>query len=209
MLCPNLEPGWDFEPLHKTCPRCGCDLSKEFVAPEHDEGGANDVEHDADELRVTRMTSHDADGVHSGLQRVVRPLSEPNPKDAEGNKRGWHNGESLEEPGTSKDENKDSHDHEDLVPVVKRNLGKRIIHWLFRGIWQRHNVQLEGRGNRWRSRLLERPSQALVRLFCYERFEFRCFYEFADQILYGRQVSLCGLFTSSIRNEATVKFIMF
>lgn len=147
MLCLELPPGWDFEPLHKTCPKCGCDLSKEFVAPEHNEGGANDVEYDADELRVTRMPPHYAEGVHFGLERVARPLSEPNQKDAEGNKRGWYDGEILEEPGTSKDENKDSHDHEDLVPVVKRNLGKRIIHWLLRRDSGRHKAEITGRAS--------------------------------------------------------------
>ena len=30
----SLPPGWDFTPLYKHCPKCGCDLRKEFVAAE-------------------------------------------------------------------------------------------------------------------------------------------------------------------------------
>ena len=50
----ELPPGWDFEPLHKTCPKCGCDLSKEFVAPESDKPDAEDVEDGAHKTGVAR-----------------------------------------------------------------------------------------------------------------------------------------------------------
>lgn len=91
----DLPQGWKFTPLYEHCPKCGYDLSKEFVCAEDDK--------------------HDA-----------------KPENAKGNESGWHSGKCLQEAGTSEKKNNDADNHENLVPVIKGQFGKRIIQWLLR-----------------------------------------------------------------------------
>lgn len=79
------------------------------------------------------MPSNDTHGVDFGLQRMVYPLSDTNPEDAKRNKGSWYGWIGLKEPSARKKENNDANDHKDLVPVIKGELGKRIIQWLLRG----------------------------------------------------------------------------
>ena len=65
----SLPPGWKFEPLHKNCPKCGCDLSKEFVASENNEAEAEDIKGGANRLGVSRMAGEGNPPIFSGRQK--------------------------------------------------------------------------------------------------------------------------------------------
>lgn len=131
-LCMELAPGWDFVPLHRKCPKCGCDLSKEFVPAEDDERSPNNIEGDANWPRVSGMPTNDSNGVNSGLQRMVGPLTKAKQKHTKRNERGWNRRKHLEKPRAGQDEYEDANNHEHLIPVIEGNFGKRIIQWLLR-----------------------------------------------------------------------------
>jgi hypothetical protein len=133
-LCMEVPIGWKFEPLYRRCPRCGCDLGKEFVPAKKDENHPNSIEREADKSGVARMPTNDANGMKLGLQGMISPLAETNPENSEGNKRGWNYGEGLEKSSARKNEYKNANDHKDLVPIIKRNFGQRIIQWLLRAM---------------------------------------------------------------------------
>lgn len=134
----DLPQGWKFTPLYEHCPKCGYDLSKEFVCAEDDKHDAKQIECETERLWVSRVSSEDTareGGIcrcENGLQRMVDPLANAKPENAKGNESGWHSGKCLQEAGTSEKKNNDADNHENLVPVIKGQFGKRIIQWLLR-----------------------------------------------------------------------------
>ena len=128
----DLPPGWKFEPLYRNCPRCGFDLSKEFVYPEQDKPGTERIESEAAELSVTRVAPNHAARHDFDLQRMIDPLTKPDPENAERNKRGWRYRKSFKKPRARKNEDENTNDHQHLIPVIKCNFGKRIIQWFLR-----------------------------------------------------------------------------
>jgi hypothetical protein len=139
-LCMEIPPGWNFEPLYKRCPNCGCDLNKEFVNARNDKDETQNKKNDAKRTGTAWVPSKHATGAmrtganQCGLQRMVDPLAEANPEKTKRNKSGWHYRKSLEKTRARKKEDEETYDHNHLVPVIKRNFRERIIQWLFRAV---------------------------------------------------------------------------
>lgn len=134
----DIPTGWKFTPLYKHCPKCGCDLSKEFVPAENDKHDTKQIECEAEWFGVPRVASDNAtrerkiSRFEDGLQWMVYPLAKAKPENTKRNESGWSSGECLQEACTSKKKNDDTNNHENLVPVIKGQFGKRIIQWLLR-----------------------------------------------------------------------------
>ena len=134
----NIPEGWKYEPLYKHCPKCGCDLSKEFVPAEANESNTDNIKGDANRFGVAGIAGDftgghvEAGGNDRCSQRMVNPLAKTNEKYAKRNQGGGDCGVSLEQTCTSKKENDDADNHEDLIPMVKGKLGKRVFQWFHR-----------------------------------------------------------------------------
>lgn len=82
------------------------------------------------------MAGENAAGVISGssherrLKWMVDPLSETDEEAAKRNYCGGNRGKGRENSCAGGQKHNDTHDHEHLVPIIERKLGKRIIHWL-------------------------------------------------------------------------------
>ena len=139
-LCMDIAPGWKFEPLYRHCPKCGCDLNKEFVHAKNDKGETKNEKNDAQRRGAARVPGNHAAGTvcaganQNSLQWVVDPLTKADPEEPKRNKGSWNYRESLEKTRTRKKEDKDAGDHNHLVPVIKRNFRERIIQWLLRAM---------------------------------------------------------------------------
>ncbi len=134
----GIPEGWKFEPLYKHCPKCGCDLSAEFIPAKANENNTNNIKGDAYKFGVAGMAGDfsgrhvEAGGNDSRYQGVVNPLANTNEERAERNQGGRDCGVRLEQTCASKKENNDTDNHDDLIPMVKGKFGKRIFQWFHR-----------------------------------------------------------------------------
>jgi hypothetical protein len=137
-LYANIPEGWKFEPLYMHCPKCGCDLNKEFVPAETNEGNTNSIKSHANRFGVAGMAGNfpgrhvEAGRNNSRYQGMVYPLAKTNEKRAKRNQGRRDCGVSLEQTRSSKKENDNADNHEDLIPMVKGKFGKRIFQWFHR-----------------------------------------------------------------------------
>jgi len=143
----SIPPGFKFTPLHVKCPRCGCDLSQEFVETDANKGKAENVKGDSENLGTPRMSTDNATRKTSGsryersLQGVIDPLPKADEEYTEGNESGRRCGKGREQASASGQKDNDTYDHQDMVPVVERKFGKRIIHWLLRKIVKHEKIK--------------------------------------------------------------------
>lgn len=116
---PLLPEEWKFQPfvsrddeIHAISHQCDT---------ERQEGNAN-------ELVTPWMPGKNATGLicggaHDGcLKGMVDPFTKPDEEAAGRNCSRWWNGECLQYSGTGKQEDDDTHNHENLIPVIKRKL---------------------------------------------------------------------------------------
>ncbi|UVS61348.1 MULTISPECIES: hypothetical protein [Nitrosomonas] len=133
----ELEPGWDVTPLYKNCPKCGCDLTKQFVNTDSSNGKPRKNKNYSGWFVIARIAlSSGAKGIgcswkESRLKRMIDQFSQANKKTTDRHQGSRNGREFGKKPGASKQENKKANHHENLVQVVKRKLGKRILHHLF------------------------------------------------------------------------------
>lgn len=128
----KIEPGWKFTPLYDRCPRCNCDLTKQFI-----DAPTNNNESDKNEgysygSVIARMSSYLALRVTKHqrcLQRMINPFPKPDEKATNGDGRSCSGWKFWQVTGTNKCENNNANNHDNLVPVVKRKLRERIIHY--------------------------------------------------------------------------------
>ena len=80
---------------------------------------------------LTRAAGHHAPMNKNGLEGVIRPFAKPDKENSKRNEGSRCGREGAENSGSSKNKNYHAHCHQDFVPIVKFQLGKRIIHCLF------------------------------------------------------------------------------
>jgi hypothetical protein len=103
-----LPDGWKFTPIYTHCPSCGYELSEKIKHPKADKGDPNHIEEHTVGLVIPRVPGKDATGVISGVshelgsQRVIYPLSEPDKKQACGNRSSRNSWIRLKQSSTSK-----------------------------------------------------------------------------------------------------------
>lgn len=144
----TLSPGWKCQPF--------ASRDDEIRAPGH-QGDTERHEGNADGLVAPGMPGKNATGlicggVHDGcLKGMVYPFTKPNEEAACRNCSSGRNGECLQYSDTSEQENNNTHDHDDFIPVVKRKFGEwvRVFHRRMRIGWTkgsnvRHERQTKG-----------------------------------------------------------------
>lgn len=119
---------YTFRRFYATCPRCNCDLQKQIDAPIADQGDAQNIKHDSREALPSGIAASDESWPNSMLKWVVNPFAQANKKHAQRNQRRGYHWKFFEYARAGKGEHENANNHDHLVPRVKVNFVKRVLH---------------------------------------------------------------------------------
>ena len=132
----TLPPGWKFQSFASGDDEIRADGNQSDT--KQDKSNANDaVAPGVPGEDAARLISG---GAHDGrLKGMVDPLAKPDEETPSGNCGCRGDGKCLQQPGAGKQEDDNTHDHENLIPVVKRKLGEwvRAFHRRMRTGWMK------------------------------------------------------------------------
>ena len=128
----TLLPGWKFQPFVSADDEINTDGNQHHTKRNEEKANAAVSPWVASEHTTRPICG----GTHDGsLQRMIDPLTKPDEEAARGNGGRRWNGKRFKYSGAGKQEDHNTHDHKNLIPVIKCKLGKwiRAVHRLMQG----------------------------------------------------------------------------
>lgn len=127
---------WKFKPLYEKCPNCGADLTEHFIKSNRDNDHAHDNEKHANRPVSTRVSfAHKCWMIirarnYSCLQWMIDPFAKSDKEASDRNERCRRSWKLWQKTCSGEQKNRNASGHDNFVPVVKRKLGERVLHWL-------------------------------------------------------------------------------